>query len=44
MVRPPGAQCYELLEQSYALPNKEVMTVLMLMDPKMVSEGDTSRR
>ncbi|SFM31228.1 ImmA/IrrE family metallo-endopeptidase [Methylobacterium pseudosasicola] len=37
------ARHYELLEQSYALPKSEVMTVLHLIDPKMTSDEDTSR-
>lgn len=40
----PEAQRYELLEQSYALPNSEVMTVLLMVDPKMVGDADASRR
>lgn len=38
------AQRYEVLEQSYALPNKEVMSVLLLNDAKMLGEPDLSRR
>ena len=37
------AQRYELLEQSYSLPNKEVMTVLLLNDPRMTEEPSSGR-
>ncbi len=40
----PEAQRYELLEQSYTLPNQEVMTVLLLNDPKMLGDAVVSRR
>lgn len=35
----PEAAEYEILEQSYALPNKQVCTVLTLIDPKMLRES-----
>ena len=38
------ASDYEILEQSYRLPNKEVATVLFCKDPKMLEEWDTTRR
>ncbi len=34
----PEAAEYEILEQSYTLPNKEVCTVLTIIDPKMLRE------
>lgn len=38
------ADRYEILEQSYKLPNQEVVTILQLIDPTMLRDAGVSRR